>query len=138
MVIIMMMKKTTVLLGVILLNGCGSLSQKPIVEGDTESKFTVLSALSRSDSAESFCFDFNLTLPQAEDFFSRGEEINASIMHDQYDWLACYVEGRLNNMALSANNCTYVIQAGGTATIECDADQTYIWACNNCEDLLRD
>ena len=133
-----MMKKTTVLLGVILINGCGALSQRPIVESGATSKFTVLSALSRSESVEDFCSDFNLTVPQAEIFFNRGKEISAKTMHDKFDWLTCYVEGRLTNESLSIQSCTYAIQAGGTATIQCDPGQAYIWACDNCEDLLRD
>lgn len=86
---------------------------------------------------DSFCADFKLTKTQAATFFNRGKEIDASTMHDNYDWLNCYIEGKLNNKALGFENCTYSIQAGGAANIVCKGGKAYLWACDNCNDLLR-
>ena len=131
------MNKVTVLLAAFCLTGCGILTMQKENKKYAKAEFAVLSAVASSESPESFCADFDLTIDQAKDFFIRGKEISIAVMHDDYDWLACYVDGSLMNESLSAHSCIYTVQAGGTAMIQCTADQTYIWACDNCEDLLR-
>lgn len=133
----MTMNKYVILLGILLLSGCSTLCITPSPESTRQLGFEVLSAQSRSKSEDNFCAGFTLTASQAEAFFNRGKEIDAITMHNKYNWLNCYVEGRLSNKALGFNNCSYSIQAGGTAAIQCSSDKAYIWSCDNCDDLLR-
>ncbi len=133
----MTMNRYVIFLGILLLNGCSALCVKKAPESSSQLAFEVLSTQSRSEKSGRFCAEFTLTKAQAETFFNRGKEINTITMHNEYDWLNCYVEGRLSNKALGYIDCRYSIQAGGTAAIQCSSDKAYIWACDNCDDLLR-
>jgi len=121
----------------LLLNSCGTLCVKKTPDSTSQTGFEVLSTQSRGEQADRFCGGFTLTTSQAETFFNRGKEIDTITMHNEYDWLNCYVEGRLSNKALGFNNCSYSIQAGGTAEIQCGSDKAHICGCNDCDDLLR-
>ncbi len=133
----MTMNKYMILFGVLLLNGCGALYVKNAPDSTSQTGFEVLSTQSRGEQADRFCGGFTLTTSQAETFFNRGKEIDTITMHNEYDWLNCYVEGRLSNKALGFNNCSYSIQAAGTAEIQCGSDKAHICGCNDCDDLLR-
>ena len=119
------------------LTACETDSRNNVPETITNTGFDVLSTQPRSEEQDSFCADFKLTQNQAAAFFNRGKEIDATTMHDNYDWLNCFVEGKLNNKTLEFENCTYSIQAGGTANIVCAEGKSYLWACDSCDDLLR-
>jgi hypothetical protein len=87
-----------------------------------------------SDEMNAFCKDFSLTTRQAETFFEKSKQIDIKTFHDQYDYLPCYVTG---TAVLEGNQCGWEIRAGGTAEIDCNGD-SYILACSQCENLLRD
>lgn len=122
----------------LILSACETGSTTNMLENKTNIGFEVLSTQARSEQKNNFCAGFKLTQAQTAAFFNRGKEIDAITMHDNYDWLNCYVEGKLNNKALGFINCTYSIQAGGTANIACGEGKAYLWACDSCDDLLRD
>ncbi|PCK08640.1 MAG: hypothetical protein COA42_08175 [Alteromonadaceae bacterium] len=100
--------------------------------------FSVTEVHARSEHKSSFCSGFTLTTTQAEAFFNRGREIDGITLHEKFDWLPCYVDGRISNPELNMNHCPFSIQAGGTASIRCDGGKAFIWACDQCEDLLAD
>lgn len=125
------------MIALLTLSACGNDSVTNIPQSIANSDFDVLTTKPRSEKKDSFCADFKLTQAQAAAFFNRGKEIDATTMHDNYDWLNCYVEGKLNNKTLGLENCTYSIQAGGTANIVCAEGKAYLWACDSCDDLLR-
>lgn len=131
------MKKQVYMILLLILSACETDGVNQKTESKKNIGFEVLTAQTRSEPKDRFCADFELTQTQTEAFFNRGKEIDAVTMHDKYDWLNCFVEGKLNNKALGFANCTYSIQAGGTANIVCEEGKAYLWACDSCDDLLR-
>ena len=71
---------------------------------------------------------------QANTFFKKSKIIDAKTMHDEYDYLPCYVYGTLS---YRNESCHWEIRAGGTGLIQCP-DQEYIIACDKCDELLKD
>lgn len=132
-----MMNKQLYMMALLTLSACGNDGVDTMPASKANTGFEILATQPRSEQKDSFCADFNLTQTQAAVFFNRGKEIDATTMHDNYDWLNCYVEGKLNNKTLGFENCTYSIQAGGTANIVCEEGKAYLWACDSCDDLLR-
>ena len=74
------------------------------------------------------CAGFTLTDSQAQSYFYRSIEISAKEMHDQYDYLPCYVRGKCE---IYGKACEWEIRAGGTASVDTSSDH-YLFGCKNC------
>lgn len=93
----------------------------------------VLELGSEEDSA--LCHDFRLTEDQSVQLLNQSKLITAKEMHDHYSYLPCYVKG---SVTYNSRECEFTIRAGGTAELICDDDKSYILACDDCNDLLKD
>lgn len=91
-----------------------------------------------SDQPTPLCVDFSLSDEQALQFLRSSEAITAQQMHDNYNYLPCYVRGRVVRAEGSKQSCDFTIRAGGTAELNCEDGQGYIYACETCEELLTD
>ena len=88
----------------------------------------------KSEEEDAFCKNFSLNEQQAHMFFKKSKIIDAKTMHDNYDYLPCYVYGTLG---YNNETCNWEIRAGGTGLIQCPG-QDYIIACDSCDELLKD
>lgn len=80
------------------------------------------------NSTPAFCSNFSLSLEQAQMFFDRAEEISPREMHDAYDYLPCYVQGKAS---YDDQNCEWEVRAGGTGRITC-GENSALMACRDC------
>lgn len=87
------------------------------------------------DSAGFFCKGFSLSNTQVMEFFKRGREIEVKEFHDSYEYLSCYTKGTLSK---GAEECNFIIRAGGTAELICNDKQGYLYVCDTCDHLLQD
>ena len=88
----------------------------------------------KTEEENAFCKEFSLNAQQAKVFFRKSEIIDAKTMHDNYDYLPCYVYGTLG---YNNETCNWEIRAGRTGLIQCPG-QDYIIACDSCDELLKD
>lgn len=91
-----------------------------------------------SDRPDSLCENFRLTQAQAGQFLNRVRPINARQMHDHYNYLPCFVKGTVTRIGQSHEICDLIIRAGGTVELSCEGGQTYLYACDTCDELLVD
>lgn len=84
------------------------------------------------------CAGFRLTDEEAQRFLNRSKPINAQQMHDHYNYQPCFVKGRVAKVEQSRQFCDFIIRAGGTAELACEDGEAYIYACDTCDDLLKD
>ncbi len=92
-----------------------------------------------SDEPNSLCQNFKLTNQEALTFFAKATEINARELHDQYDYLPCYVNGTIafKDSSSTLHSCTFSIRGGGTADLECNKEFK-LYACKTCDNLFKD
>ncbi|MCG6968220.1 MAG: hypothetical protein LJE85_00500 [Gammaproteobacteria bacterium] len=87
-----------------------------------------------SDEKNAFCSSFRMTHEQVTTYFKEAEQVTHKIIHDQYDWLPCYVRGEL---VYQKKPFKFEIRAGGTAYIEAIDSDLVIWfACKGCDKLF--
>lgn len=91
-----------------------------------------------SDEPTPLCSGFRLSDGQAQEFLERSNKITAQQMHDNYNYLPCYVKGTVVRVDESEHTCDFTIRAGGIAELSCENGQAYIYACDTCEALLQD
>ncbi|MGH8449669.1 hypothetical protein [Pseudomonas sp.] len=70
---------------------------------------------------------------QVASFFKRAEPIDGRVLHDEYDWAPCYLEGTLKYRGKA---CTWRVRAGATGEIECPTTEQY-FGCKDCGDLFK-
>ncbi|MES2675872.1 MAG: hypothetical protein V4660_16650 [Pseudomonadota bacterium] len=92
-----------------------------------------------SDEPDSFCQNFNLTNQEVLTFFTRAKEVSAKEIHDQYDYLPCYVKGTiaLKDSSSTLRGCTFHIRGGGTAELACDNEEIKLYVCKTCNNLFK-
>ncbi|WP_286203005.1 hypothetical protein [Rhizobium lusitanum] len=76
--------------------------------------------------------DVALTAAKARAFFKRAKQIDARILHDDYDLAPCYMEGTLK---WDGKVCDWKIRAGATGHVQCNKQEIY-FACEACGDLF--
>lgn len=76
--------------------------------------------------------DVALTAANARAFFKRAQQIDARILHDDYDLAPCYMEGTLK---WDGKMCDWKIRAGATGHVQCNEQEIY-FACEACGDLF--
>jgi hypothetical protein len=88
-----------------------------------------------SDETNAFCQGFSLSDIQAKSFFTKSHVIDIKILHDEYDYLPCYVRGTAK---VDGKSCSWEIRAGGTAEVKCGKKNNYMFACDDCDEMLQD
>lgn len=85
------------------------------------------------DQGGEFCKDFTLTTDQVGQYFKQAREVTFKQLHDEYDYLPCFVKGTLLRQALA---CEFEIRAGATAELNCNNDKPYFYVCTTCNTLF--
>ena len=86
------------------------------------------------DAPDAFCRDFRLTAEQARRFFERAEVLTPERLHDDFQWLPCFVDGETVE---GGSKRTWRIRAGGTAEVSGRDGNLAYYGCKSCDDLLR-
>lgn len=101
----MLIKRFLFRLLVLTLFGCAA-SQDPFTEVRiTEQGF---------DQGGEFCKDFGPTTFEIEEFFSKAQVKKSREIHDDFDYLPCYIRGLAMH---KQEKVSWEIRAGGTATV---------------------
>lgn len=85
------------------------------------------------DQGGEFCKDFTLTNEQVGQYFKQAQRVTFKQLHDQYDYLPCFVKGTLQRQD---HACEFSIRAGATAELTCSNDQQFFYACTTCNNLF--
>jgi len=85
------------------------------------------------DDGGDFCADFKLSAEQAALFFARARPSSASELHEDSNYLPCWVRGTAAN---EAGRSQWEIRAGGTARLMLPDGTVQLFACTSCDDLL--
>ena len=110
-------------------SGCAA---QPI--NHTQNQLVNIQVLSRgNDEGGEFCRDFSLTPKQVQWYFSRAKELDAQILHGQFDILPCWVRGTAQS---SQGASQWEIRAGGTARIVYENGAAALLGCDKCDDVL--
>ncbi len=86
------------------------------------------------ENASKLCGMFDLTTPEALEYFRHSIKISKNNAHHLYDYYSCWVKGEFKN---NDQVCQWHIDIGGLADVYCGA-QEYNLYCNNCENFLLD
>lgn len=123
------MVKNTILLMALGLVGCAARTpSKPAAEFSSIHIQQV-----GTDQNGEFCKDFTLTNEQVGQYFRQAQRVTFKQLHDQYDYLPCFVKGTLQRQD---HACEFSIRAGATAELTCSNDQQFFYACTTCNNLF--
>jgi hypothetical protein len=85
------------------------------------------------DKGGEFCQDFSLTPAQAATFFSLATERTPRQIHDDFDYLPCWVRGKGSS---ARGSFEWEVRAGGTASMRWPDGSYQMLGCDKCETLL--
>ena len=85
------------------------------------------------DKEGEFCQDFNLTPEQVATFFSLASERTQRQIHDDFDYLPCWVRGKGES---ARGSFEWEVRAGGTASMSWPDGRFQTLGCDKCEALL--
>ena len=89
-----------------------------------------------SEEKDAFCAAFKLNEQQVAVYFSEADEITSRDIHDEYDWLPCFVRGTLQS---DGSVYSWEIRAGGTAELTSTKTGEVTWyGCKKCNGLFGD
>lgn len=77
--------------------------------------------------------DVDIDVHEAREFFSRAKQVDIRVIHDQYNYAPCYIEGSLK---YNGEDCDWQIRAGTTGHIRCYKKVKY-FVCDTCDDLFE-
>jgi hypothetical protein len=77
--------------------------------------------------------DVDLDVHEAIEYFSRAKQVDIRVIHDQYNYAPCYIEGSLK---YNGEDCDWQIRAGTTGHIRCYKKVKY-FVCDTCNDLFE-
>lgn len=86
-----------------------------------------------SDPGGEICEGFSLDASQVKHFFSQAQNITFKQLHDEFDYLPCFVKGTLIQQGQS---CSFSIRAGATAELSCSDGTQSFYACTACDNLF--
>ena len=86
-----------------------------------------------ADQGGEFCKNFTLTNDQVDQYFRLAKEVTFKQLHDQYDYLPCFVKGTLLRQTQA---CEFSIRAGATAELNCHNDKQFFYVCTQCNNLF--
>lgn len=87
-----------------------------------------------ADVQAAFCADFALDAAQARAFLSAAHVLNDRELHDDFDYLPCYVRGTGTRNGVPVR---WEIRAGGTATVTADGEAAVQVGCKECAQKFR-
>lgn len=86
-----------------------------------------------SEKAGSFCEDFRLNDGQARLFFSRAKVVSAKELHDEYDWLPCYVKGSIIS---AGQEYEWEIRPVGIGKLVDKSGNVWWLGCKDCDEIF--
>ena len=87
-----------------------------------------------ADTPGAFCADFTLDAAQAREFLSAARILNERELHDNFDYLPCYVQGTGRRDGVPV---LWEIRAGGTATVRAEGEAAVLLGCKECAQKFR-
>lgn len=87
-----------------------------------------------SDRPDAICQAFRLTAEQAAQFFQKARPITARQMHDDYEYLPCWVQGKTTG---PQGISLWKIRPIGIAEVTLPNQTRTLLGCKNCDDLFR-
>jgi hypothetical protein len=118
--------KALVALSVLGLLGCQS------VPTSAEGAYVVTAT--GEDQPKSVCEGFRLTEAQVKSFFKRAKVITEKELHDEYEYLPCWVEGTVTKGTVKD---TWRIRAIGIGEIRHQDGRRELVGCKDCDDLFQ-
>lgn len=87
-----------------------------------------------TDKPSSMCEGFRLTAAQAKKFFEKSAPISEKTLHDEYDYLPCWVEGTVTGFGQPSK---WKIRPIGIGEIRRPDGSVELRGCKKCDDLFR-
>lgn len=87
-----------------------------------------------ADTQGAFCADFALDATQAREFLSAARILSERELHDNFDFLPCYVRGTGKRNGVPV---LWEIRAGGTATVRAEGQAAVLLGCKDCAQKFR-
>ena len=81
------------------------------------------------DSGGEFCKDFDLDSSQVKKFFDKAKVKTSREIHDEFDYLPCYVQG---SSITEGQTVHWEIRAGGTARVTYPDGLYNEFGCTDC------
>jgi len=88
----------------------------------------------QGERARKLCAHFNLTVEQADDYFSTAKRIDENKAHHEHDYYSCWVSGYLMH---DNEKCEWQIDIGSLGSVYCK-DQVHTFFCDTCEGFMLD
>jgi hypothetical protein len=86
------------------------------------------------DRPDSICSGFRLTEAQVRQFFERSHPITQKELHDRYDYMPCWVEGKIVS---SGETLTWKIRPVGIGEIHHRGGAIDLRGCKKCDNLFK-
>lgn len=118
--------------GCLMLAGCAAPPAAPASRHASLEDVRVTARGADVDAA--FCADFTLDATQAREFLSAAHVLNDRELHDDFDFLPCYVRGTGTRNGVPVR---WEIRAGGTATVTADGEAAVQLGCKECAQKFR-
>jgi hypothetical protein len=86
-----------------------------------------------SDKPDPIC-KADLTTTDIKEFFDKAKPITAQTMHDDYNYMSCWVEGKT---ITPSGTATWKIHPIGVAEVTLPDHTQQLLGCNTCDELFR-
>lgn len=86
-----------------------------------------------TDDPQAFCKGFNLSAEQVAIFFGRADRVGWDEIHNNFDWLPCYVKGTLFD---NGTIYKWEIRAIGIGSVITPDDEVVWFGCQNCNNIF--
>jgi hypothetical protein len=86
------------------------------------------------DRPDPICEGFRLTPHQAEEFFAKAKPISPEQMHNEFEYMPCWVSGRT---VRGSQTDTWKIRPTGIAEVGRADGSSQLLGCWECDDLFR-
>ncbi len=87
-----------------------------------------------SDQPDPICQDFRLTAAQAQEFFEKAKPITGEELHNSYEYMPCWVEGKTTG---AHGTSTWKIRPIGIAEVRRPDKSLQILGCKSCDNLFQ-
>ncbi|WP_019602770.1 hypothetical protein [Teredinibacter turnerae] len=124
-----MVKVLTIVCCLLVLTGCSANSS----QATANAIFHVQITATGSDQGGEFCNNFSLSNAQVETFFKKSRELTYQQLHNEFDYLPCFVKGTLQR---NQQQCDFTLRAGATAELACNDNTQYFYGCTTCDNLF--
>ena len=87
-----------------------------------------------TDGLDTICRDFRLTAAQAREFFTKARPISPTQLHDEYEYMPCWVAGKTTGPQGSS---VWKIRPIGVAEVTLPDHSRTLLGCKACDDLFK-